>query len=253
MYTWLKLKVPCLVASPSFSTHPSPRSSSRAFSVMNACAPLASSSCAAAAICARAATYSMPSARATFAESLAWSTTFPYPLPTSMKLELGVRFQHGSGVKCGRDATPDTAAAAVDGNDAAESCDLVACLCLKGLMGGVHGGGTGRSAASAGLEARVWRNINRRWMDPSVISPYPSLAAFGSSSSSAAQQAPTPASSSPEGLPPPWPTFLSSPWLCLQTGNPSSPEAAAEARRLRGPSTSQSEVRPQLRNDFLST
>ena len=71
-------------------------------------------------------------------------------------------------------------------------------------------------------------------MDPSVISPYPSLEALGSSSSEYSER-------EDAGDPD------------VEVPKADGAENREEARRLRGPSTSQSEVRPQSRNVFLST
>jgi hypothetical protein len=141
---------------------------------MKACVPAASSSLAAMAICARAETYSMPTAYATLAESLACSTTLPYPLPTSMNPLLGLRFQRGSGRDEDGDAEAAAAAAAAAGAGGGGDFDVDFCLLgFTALVGGVGGGAgaVGRGAARLWLEASVLRNTSRRSMEPSVISP----------------------------------------------------------------------------------
>lgn len=78
-------------------------------------------------------------------------------------------------------------------------------------------------------------------MEPSVISPYPSLDALGSSSSSDSG-----ALARHSAVDPPRSGFCG-------VGGDVGVAAPPDAQRLRGPSTSQSEVRPQFRNVFLST
>ena len=80
-----------------------------------------------------------------------------------MKVELGPRFQRGSGpaARSSRDAREPRAA----------------------FFGGVA---TGSGAASDPHAVNSRRKLNRRSMEPSVISPYPSLEAFGSSSAEGA-------------------------------------------------------------------
>ena len=80
-------------------------------------------------------------------------------------------------------------------------------------------------------------------MEPSVISPYPSLEALGSSSSSDSGDA-----ARRSAVDPPRSGFCG-----VGGDNVHVVAATPDARRLRGPSTSQSEVRPQFRNVFLST
>ena len=81
-------------------------------------------------------------------------------------------------------------------------------------------------------------------MDPSVISPYPSLDALGSSSG--ATGASETEGSRPASFAAPRPSRF-----CGVGGDVDA--APVDARRARGPSTSQSEVSPQFRNVFLST
>ena len=80
-------------------------------------------------------------------------------------------------------------------------------------------------------------------MDPSVISPYPSLDALGSSSG-ASGASETERSAASFAAP-------RSSRFCGVGGDVDA--APVDARRARGPSTSQSEVSPQFRNVFLST
>ena len=78
-------------------------------------------------------------------------------------------------------------------------------------------------------------------MEPSVISPYPSLDALGSSSSSDSG-----ALARHSAVDPPRSGFCG-------VGGDVGVAAPPDARRLRGPSTSQSDVSPQFRKVFLST
>ena len=91
---------------------------------------------------------------------------------------------------------------------------------------------TGNGASKSALD-KPRNNCNNRSIEPSVISPYPSLAAFSSSTSSVAV-------------------------FALFVRRPASPSSSSRAasppidRRFLGPSTDQSLVSPQSKYVFLS-